>query len=193
MPWLMLPGNKPEPMVTNIQHATSLGFSEFSLTSELVLSQHSLIFYSFSQDCPRHFLGLTQEWLHHEADCGTVKVPEVWQVRMKIRKNGYIMTQTVKQFKYKKYYRLRWKHIRMVIFRDCETVKGSEMWQLMMEATKKKYIFNSLWQSDAYMRKQTRPSLPQIMACGLVGAKPLSEPTLAYCQLGPLEQISVKF
>ena len=31
------------------------------------------------------------------------------------------------------------------------------------------------------------------MACRLVGAKPLFEPMLEYCQLGPCEQISVKF
>ena len=30
------------------------------------------------------------------------------------------------------------------------------------------------------------------MACHLVGAKPLSEPMLAYCQLDPLEQTSAK-
>ena len=35
-------------------------------------------------------------------------------------------------------------------------------------------------------------SLVQIMACRLVGAKPLSEPILEYCWLDPLEQNSVK-
>ena len=40
--------------------------------------------------------------------------------------------------------------------------------------------FNSLRPSDAYMRQKTRPSLVQIMACRLFGAKPLSEPTLEY-------------
>ena len=34
--------------------------------------------------------------------------------------------------------------------------------------------------SDAYMRRRTRPSLVQIMACRLFGAKPLSEPMLMY-------------
>ena len=47
-------------------------------------------------------------------------------------------------------------------------------------------------QSDAYMRQEARPSLTHIMACRLVGAKPLSDPKLDYCQLGPREQISVK-
>ena len=37
------------------------------------------------------------------------------------------------------------------------------------------------------------PSLVQIMACRLFGAKPLSETMLPYCQLDPKEHISVKF
>ena len=45
-------------------------------------------------------------------------------------------------------------------------------------------VLNLLRPSDAYMRQQTKPSLVQIMACRLVGAKSLSEPTLVYCQLG---------
>ena len=51
--------------------------------------------------------------------------------------------------------------------------------------------FNSL--TDAYMRQWTNPSLVQIMACRLVGAKPLSEPMLINCQLGYWKQRSVKF
>ena len=51
---------------------------------------------------------------------------------------------------------------------------------------------NSLRPSDAYMRHQPRPSLVQMMACHLIGAKPLSEPMLYYCQLDPQEQTSVK-
>ena len=43
------------------------------------------------------------------------------------------------------------------------------------------------------MRRQTRPSLIQIMVCRLLGAKPLSDAMLAYCQLDPWELISVKF
>ena len=38
------------------------------------------------------------------------------------------------------------------------------------------YSLNTLRQSDVYMRQQTRPSLFQIMACRLFGAKPLYEP-----------------
>ena len=41
--------------------------------------------------------------------------------------------------------------------------------------------FNSLRPSDGYMRQYTILSLVQIMACRLVGAKPLSEPMLEYC------------
>ena len=42
-------------------------------------------------------------------------------------------------------------------------------------------VINSL--SDAYMCQQTKPSLVKIMACRLIGAKPLSEPILTYCYL----------
>ena len=52
---------------------------------------------------------------------------------------------------------------------------------------------NSLRPSYAYMRRYTMPSLAQIMACRLTGAKPLSEPMLPYCQLDHKEYISVKF
>ena len=47
--------------------------------------------------------------------------------------------------------------------------------------------------SAAYMRQWIGSALVQIMACRLFGAKPLSESVLTYCQLGPLEQSSVKF
>ena len=43
------------------------------------------------------------------------------------------------------------------------------------------------------MRHLTKPSLVQIMACRLVGAKLLSGPMLEYCLLDPMEQISMKF
>ena len=52
---------------------------------------------------------------------------------------------------------------------------------------------NSLRSSDAYMCPWNIPTLLQIMACRLFGAKPLSEPMLPYCQLDPKEHISVKF
>ena len=45
---------------------------------------------------------------------------------------------------------------------------------------------NWLIPSDVYMRWQNRPSLVQIMACCLFGAEPLSEPMVAFCQVGPL-------
>ena len=38
--------------------------------------------------------------------------------------------------------------------------------------------------STAYMGQWTGSALVQIMACRLIGAKPLSEPMLIYCQLG---------
>ena len=45
----------------------------------------------------------------------------------------------------------------------------------------------------AYMRQWIGSALVQIMACRLIGAKPLTKPLLAYCQLDPYEQTSVKF
>ena len=47
---------------------------------------------------------------------------------------------------------------------------------------------NSLKPRDAFMRHQTRPSLLQIMACRLFGAKPLTEP-MYHCQLDLWEDI----
>ena len=52
---------------------------------------------------------------------------------------------------------------------------------------------NSLNPRDAYMRQWTRPSLVQIMACRLFGAKTLSKPMLTYCHLDHWEYISMKF
>ena len=46
--------------------------------------------------------------------------------------------------------------------------------------------------SGAYMRQWTGSALVQVMACCLVGAKPLPEPMLVYYQLDSWEQISVK-
>ena len=53
--------------------------------------------------------------------------------------------------------------------------------------------FNSCPHSDEYMRRRTGSALVQVMACRLFGARPLTEPMLAYCQLDSWEQISVKF
>ena len=52
---------------------------------------------------------------------------------------------------------------------------------------------NSLRPSGVYMRQKNKPSLVQIMACGLFSAKPLSEPMLSYCLLDPKEHFSAKF
>ena len=53
--------------------------------------------------------------------------------------------------------------------------------------------FNSSPPGAAYMRQWTGSALVQIMACRLVGAKPLPGPMLEYCQLDPCEQTSVNF
>ena len=52
--------------------------------------------------------------------------------------------------------------------------------------------FNSLRPSAAYMCQWTGSALVQIMACHLIGTKPLSEQMLVYCQMDAWEQISVK-
>ena len=43
------------------------------------------------------------------------------------------------------------------------------------------------------MRQWTGSSLVHVMACRLLGVKPLPEPMLAYCQLDSWKQISLKF
>ena len=52
---------------------------------------------------------------------------------------------------------------------------------------------NSSPPSASYMCQWTGSSLVQVMAGRLIGAKPLSKPILGYCQLDPLQQISIKF
>ena len=47
--------------------------------------------------------------------------------------------------------------------------------------------------SAPYMCQWIGSALVQIMACRLLGAKPLSEPMLTYCQLEPKEYISMKY
>ena len=51
---------------------------------------------------------------------------------------------------------------------------------------------DSLRLGDAYLRHHPGPSLVQLMACRLFGAKPLSETMLYCCQWNPYEQTSVK-
>ena len=52
---------------------------------------------------------------------------------------------------------------------------------------------NSLRPSDASMRQQNKPSLVQLMACRLFGAKPFSEPMLEYFQLDPRNKLQWVF
>ena len=47
------------------------------------------------------------------------------------------------------------------------------------------FLINSLRPIDAYMCQQYGPSLVQIVACHLFGAKPLSEPMVEYWSLDP--------
>ena len=47
------------------------------------------------------------------------------------------------------------------------------------------FINNSSTPRAAYMHQQIGSALVQLMACGLLGAQPLSKPMLGYCQLDP--------
>ena len=53
--------------------------------------------------------------------------------------------------------------------------------------------FNSTSPTAACLRQWMGSALVEIMACRLLGAKPLSEPMLSYCQLDPKVHISVRF
>ena len=71
----------------------------------------------------------------------------------------------------------------------------SEYWPRSMSpyvVTRPQWV-NSLRPGDANMRHYNKPTLLQIMACRLFGARPLSEPVLQYCQLDLKEHISVTF
>ena len=52
---------------------------------------------------------------------------------------------------------------------------------------------NSSPPSAAHTSQWIRSALFQIMACHLLGAKPLTQPMVDYCWLDPYEQTSVKF
>ena len=67
--------------------------------------------------------------------------------------------------------------IMIMKFRSCFCI-GPVQWNL-----------NALRPRCAYVCQKTRPSLAQIMACCLIGAKPLSEPMLTYCQFDHREKI----
>ena len=56
-----------------------------------------------------------------------------------------------------------------------------------------KLTFNSSPPNAIFMYWGTGSALVQVMACRLLGAKPLPELMLTYCQLDPQEQSSVKF
>ena len=51
-------------------------------------------------------------------------------------------------------------------------------------------LFSPWWR---YMRQWTGSVLLKVMACRLLGAKPLPQPMLTHCQSDPLKQTSVKF
>ena len=62
--------------------------------------------------------------------------------------------------------------------------------QLILLTTKK--AFNSSSPNAAYIHQWSESILVQVMACHLVGAKPLPEPMMNVCQVDPQEQTSVE-
>ena len=54
-------------------------------------------------------------------------------------------------------------------------------------------LLNSSSPSAAYMCQWTGPTLVQVMACHLIGAKTLPEPMLVYCQLDSWDEFQWKF
>ena len=75
-----------------------------------------------------------------------------------------------------------WRHHVVGIFTDC-----------ILSCTEHHYRSFLTPLSAAYTRQWTGSTLVQVMASRLFGAKPLPEPMVAFCQLDPWEQISVKF
>ena len=63
----------------------------------------------------------------------------------------------------------------------------------LYDVTMPQWVINSSPPSAVYMRQRTGSALVQIMACRLLGAKPLPEPMQAYCQLDSWEHISPEF
>ena len=47
---------------------------------------------------------------------------------------------------------------------------------------------NSSHRSTAYIGQQTGSALVQVMACRMIGVKPLPEPMLTYCLLNPWKE-----
>ena len=54
-------------------------------------------------------------------------------------------------------------------------------------------VINSLTTSGTYMCQCFASALVQLMACHLIGAKPLLEPMLTFCQFDPHEHNSIRF
>ena len=63
-----------------------------------------------------------------------------------------------------------------------QSVKQNHISEITSRSPREKWVDSSLL-SAAYMRQWTRSSLVQVMACRLLGAKPLPKPMLTYCHL----------
>ena len=92
---------------------------------------------------------------------------------------------------------LWWTHFMKILFHGAFGSHYKIIWQ---ESAAKGQIsnlqnihnFSSMGKpGDAYMCQWDGPSLVQVMACHLYGAKPLPEPMLIHCQLDLKEQICI--
>ena len=81
-----------------------------------------------------------------------------------------------------------------VYFRIClrwrQAYHGGHYWYCYLGAISPSQVTPP---SAAYMRLWIGSTLVQIMACRLFGTKPLSKPTLGFCQSDPQEQTSMNF
>ena len=66
-------------------------------------------------------------------------------------------------------------------------------WRPSFLHIRKIYPFNSTPPSATYMHQCTGSTMAQVMACRLLGTKPLPEPMLNHCQLDHWEWLSMKF
>ena len=80
----------------------------------------------------------------------------------------YVNGQCKKYRKIKHRYRTKWYHIK----RECQRIKFIAMWPICTIWC----LLILLRPDDTYMRQLFCSSLMQVIACGLFGAKPLSEP-----------------
>ena len=109
-----------------------------------------------------------------------------------ISRNSPIITfksyQTHNYWKWKEWARLILNSagfIKIIKWSSNVSFRSSKYEWISCKHAKKQIWNNSSPPSAAYMRQWIGSALVQIMACRLIGTKPLSKPMLGYCQLDP--------